>query len=83
MKLFLLVLSACIAATAWAEETPTPTPLPTLREAVDALDESQIQKAIDALSTNYLSPESLDEASRPRALLEGLLLRLGDGRGRM
>jgi len=83
MKLFLLVLFACIAVTAWAEETPTPTPtptpLPTLREAVDALDESQIQKAIDALSANYLSPESLDEASRQRALLEGLLLRLGAG----
>ena len=83
MKFLPLVLSACVAATAWAEETPvpkpSPTPLPTLREAVDALDESQIQKAIDALTTNYLSPETLDDASRQRALLEGLLLRLGAG----
>jgi carboxyl-terminal processing protease len=83
MKLLPLVLSACIATTAWAEEPPapkpSPTPLPTLREAVDALDESQIQKAIDALTTNYLSPETLDDASRQRALLEGLLLRLGAG----
>jgi hypothetical protein len=83
MKFLPLVLSACVAATAWAEETPapkpSPTPLPTLREAVDALDESQIQKAIDALTTNYLSPETLDDASLQRALLEGLLLRLGAG----
>jgi hypothetical protein len=83
MKILPLLLSACIAASAWAEETeapkPSPTPLPTLREAVDALDESQIQKAIDALTTNYLSPETLDDASRQRALLEGLLLRLGAG----
>jgi hypothetical protein len=43
------------------------------------LDESQIQKAIDALTTNYLSPETLDDASRQRALLEGLILRLGAG----
>jgi hypothetical protein len=43
------------------------------------LDESQIQKAIDALATNYLSPEALDNTSRQRALLEGLLLRLGTG----
>ena len=80
----LLLLSACLAATALAEDTPaaakpSPTPVPTLRETVDSLDESQIQKAIDALATNYLAPEVLDGASRQRALLEGLLLRLGAG----
>lgn len=84
MKFFPLVLSACLTATALAEDAhpdakPSPTPTPTLREAVDSLDESQIQKAIDALATNYLSPEALDTISRQRALLEGLLLRLGTG----
>ena len=84
MKFLPLVLSACLTATALAEDEPatdkpSPTPTPTLREAVDSLDEAQIQKAIDALETNYLSPEALDNVSRQKALLEGLLLRLGAG----
>jgi hypothetical protein len=84
MKFLPLVLSACLTATALAEDAPeaakpAPTPTPTLREAVDSLDESQIQKAIDALATNYLSPEAIDNVSRQKALLEGLLLRLGAG----
>jgi hypothetical protein len=84
MKFLPLVLSACLTATTLAEDAPdaakpSPTPTPTLRETVDSLDESQIQKAIDALATNYLSSEALDTTSRQRALLEGLLLRLGAG----
>jgi hypothetical protein len=84
MKFLPLVLSACLTATALAEDAPdatkpSPTPTPTLRETVDSLDESQIQKAIDALEANYLSPEALDNVSRQKALLEGLLLRLGTG----
>jgi len=84
MKFLPLLLSVCLTATALAEDAPaaakpSPTPTPTLREAVDSLDESQIQKAIDALAANYLSPEALDNASRQKALLEGLLLRLGGG----
>lgn len=84
MKFLPLVLTACLTATALAEDAPpadkpSPTPTPTLREAVDSLDESQIQKAIDALEVNYLSPDAIDNASRQKALLEGLLLRLGAG----
>jgi len=84
MKFLPLVLSACLTATALAEDAPnaakpSPTPTPTLRESVDSLDESQIQKAIDALAANYLSPEAIDNVSRQKALLEGLLLRLGAG----
>ena len=84
MKFLPLLLSVCLTATALAEDAPaaakpSPTPTPTLREAVDSLDESQIQKAIDALAANYLSPEAFDNASRQKALLEGLLLRLGGG----
>jgi hypothetical protein len=83
MKFLPLVLLACLATAALADDAPAakpaPTPTPTLREAVDSLDESQIQKAIDALNANYLSPEALDDVSRQRALLEGLLLRLGAG----
>jgi len=84
MKFLPLVLSACLTATALAEgepdaAKPSPTPTPTLRETVDSLDESQIQKAIDALEANYLSPEAIDNVSRQKALLEGLLLRLSAG----
>jgi hypothetical protein len=78
-----LVLSLALAITAFAEDTltpqATPTPAPNLREKVDSLDEFQIQKAIEALEKNYLSSEVLDTTSRQRALLEGLLTRLGAG----
>jgi hypothetical protein len=78
-----IILFLAIATAAIADDSPapqaSPSPAPTLRETVDSLDESQIQKAIEALEKNYLSPESLDAASRQRALLEGLLTRLGTG----
>lgn len=87
MKFLPLVLLAALAGTTLAEEPPTPkttptplpTPVPTLTENVDSLDESQIQKAIEAMEANYLSPEALDNASRQKALLEGLLRRLSAG----
>lgn len=84
MKTLAALLPVCLAATAlFADEPvaakPSPTPVPTLREAVDALDDSQLQKAIDAMGANALSPEMADATSRQRALLEGLILRMGNG----
>ena len=55
------------------------TPPETLRQTVNSLDAPQIQKAIDALQTNFLSPSALDEDSKQKALLEGLLRRLAPG----
>lgn len=58
---------------------PQPTPARTLREAVNSLDAAQIQKAMEALQGNFLAPAALDETSRQRALLEGLIRRLSPG----
>ena len=55
------------------------TPPPSLRETVNSLDAPQVQKAMDALQANFLSPSALDESSKQKALLEGLLRRLSPG----
>jgi hypothetical protein len=47
-------------------------------ESVDALDEAQVQKALEAVRANFLSTDQLDKASQ-RALLQGLILQLGPG----
>ena len=48
------------------------------KQAVDSLDEAQVQKALEAVRANFLSSEQLDKASQ-RALLQGLILQLGPG----
>ncbi|MDX2082285.1 MAG: S41 family peptidase [Terrimicrobiaceae bacterium] len=59
--------------------TPVPTPPPTLRETVNTLDPEQIRKAIEAIGTHFILPDALDETSRQRALLEGVVRRLSPG----
>ncbi|MFA7344964.1 MAG: S41 family peptidase [Terrimicrobiaceae bacterium] len=54
-------------------------PQASLRETVNSLDDPQIQKAIESLQANFLSPSALDENSKQKALLEGLLRRLSPG----
>lgn len=48
------------------------------QQSVDSLDEAQVQKALEAVRSNFLSTEQLDKASQ-RALLQGLILQLGPG----
>jgi len=55
------------------------TPPPSLRATVNSLDAPQVQKALDALQSNFLSPAALDENSKQKAMLEGLLRRLSPG----
>ena len=55
------------------------TPPPSLRTTVNSLDAPQVQKALDALQANFLSPAALDENSKQKAMLEGLLRRLSPG----
>ena len=55
------------------------TPPPSLRETVNSLDDPQVQKAIESLQANFLSPSSLDENSKQKAMLEGLIRRLSPG----
>jgi len=58
---------------------PAPVAPHTLRETINSLEPAQIQKAMDALQSNFLAPASLDEPSRQRALLEGMIRRLAPG----
>lgn len=72
MKRFLLLLAIPLAQAA-------DTSAPTLRETVNSLDTPQVQKAVEALQANFLSPSALDENAKQKALLEGLLRRLAPG----
>jgi len=54
-------------------------PPASLRETVNSLDAPQVQKAVEALQANFLSPSALDENSKQKALLEGLIRRLSPG----
>lgn len=50
-----------------------------LHEAVNTLDATEVQKAIEILRANFLSADALDDAAQQRALLEGLASRLAPG----
>lgn len=54
-------------------------PPPSLRETVNSLDDAQVQKAVESLQSNFLSPSALDEGAKQRAMLEGLIRRLSPG----
>ena len=59
--------------------SPTPTlPLP-LRRAVDTLSDGEAQQALELLRANYVRTGALDEPALNRAMLQGLLERLGGG----
>jgi len=94
MKIFHLALVAAFSAELSGAEpavsTPTPTPppapalpvetpAPKLREVINGLDEAQVKKAMEAIEGSFLSADSLDEAGRQRALLEGIIRRLSPG----
>lgn len=86
MKPFLTALGFfffCLCMNAEVKSSPTPapspSPTPTLREVINNLDSPQIQKTLEALQSHFLNPESLDEISKQRALLEGLIQRLSPG----
>lgn len=75
----LFIAAAALHAKEPAKPAPEPTPAPSLREEINALEPAQIQKAVEALQANFLSPSALDEPSKQRALLEGLIGRLAPG----
>ena len=75
----LFIAAAALHAKEPAKPAPDPTPAPSLRQEINALDPAQIQKAVETLQSNFLSPTSLDEGSKQRALLEGLIRRLSPG----
>lgn len=54
-------------------------PAASLRETVNGLEPAQIEKAVAGLQSHFLSPQALDETSKQKALLEGLIRRLSPG----
>ncbi len=78
MKTCFLALFFSFALAVLAGEEAPAIPL-RLHEAINSLDATQVQKAIDVLRTNFLSTDALDEDARQRALLEGLAIRLAPG----
>ena len=80
--IFLLISAAALHAKEPVKPAPPvvdPTPAPSLRQEINSLEPTQIQKAVETLQANFLSSTSLDEASKQRALLEGLIRRLAPG----
>ena len=79
---FLFFAAAALQAKEPVKPAPAaaePSPAPSLREMINSLEPAQIQKAVETLQSNFLSPGSLDEPSKQRALLEGLIRRLAPG----
>jgi hypothetical protein len=75
--LFTLGTSLCLAQA----QTPSPsaTPTPTSESVVNAMSSADLQQAIQLLKSNYIDPEALSETELNRALLTGLMARLGRG----
>ncbi|HEY8902838.1 MAG TPA: S41 family peptidase [Chthoniobacterales bacterium] len=64
--------------TAAPTATPQPAELST-REIIDRLSSPDLERAIDALRTNFLKPSLTDDSAVRRATLEGLISRLSPG----
>ncbi len=77
----LLGAAGAIAApptlTPTATPPPSPTVAPTPADPIDQLSPADLAKALDFLEKKYVAPAALDEVARQRALLAGLLERLG------
>src|SRR5437762_2919441 len=58
---------------------PVPTATPSSESLINLMSSADLQQAIQLLKSNYLNPEALNETEMNRALLMGLLTRLGPG----
>ena len=61
--------------------TPSPSPAatPTERELINGLNQADLQAAITLLKNNFTNADALSEVELNRALVEGLITRLGQG----
>ncbi len=57
----------------------TPSPTPTTEAVLGSMSSVDLQQALQLLKSNYISPEMLSETELNRALLSGLIMRLGRG----
>ncbi len=62
-----------------ATASPTPAPSPTTEEIVGKMAPADLQQAIQLLKSNYINPEALSEVELNRAMLLGVVERLGPG----
>jgi hypothetical protein len=67
------------AAAPAATTSPSPSPTPTTDAIIDAMGAADLQQAIQLLKTNYINAEALNEAELDRAMLHGVMERLGPG----
>src|ERR1700730_1551075 len=69
------------APTATSSTTPksSPTPTPTMEELINSLNAADLQAAITLLKNNFTNPDAINETQLNRAMLEGLMVRLGHG----
>ena len=83
MKIFRALLAGALLASAGAAQAAPPVAPPpgelSAADRLEALDEAQLQSAIDALRQRHLEASTLDEAALRRATLRGLLSALAPG----
>src|SRR3954469_1594892 len=58
---------------------PPPSPTPTAEAIIESMSSADLQQAIQLLKSNYISPDALSETELDRAMLSGVLERLGPG----
>lgn len=71
--------TATPAVTAAPSPTPDSTATPGVESIVNAMAPADLQQTIQLLRNNYINPEALNEAELNRAMLTGVLTRLGRG----
>lgn len=59
--------------------TPTPRPAVSTNEIVNKMSPGDLQQVIQLLRSNYIEPAALNETELNRAMLSGVLARLGKG----
>ena len=62
-----------------ASPAATASAMPSTATLINSMDSADLEQAIALLKNNYLNPEALSETELNRAMLEGLLVRLGRG----
>ena len=62
-----------------ASPAPSPTATPTTDAIIDTMGSADLQQALQLLKSNYINAEALNETELDRAMLHGIMERLGPG----
>src|SRR5438105_7487440 len=75
------VLAQSPNAASPAKSSPAPSPLgpPNTEELINSLNPADLQAAVALLKNNFTNPDAINETQLNRAMLEGLMIRLGHG----